>query len=88
MKWQRSRCLVVSRLSGDLFTFKFSELDDVTSEGACREGGPEAGRGCPSKWVTFVFEWLRCDGSDSRRKRFRLVSPRLAASSSSFFVAL
>lgn len=86
MKWQRSRCLVVSRLSGDLFTFKFSELDDVTSEGACREGGRLRGReGMPQQVGDFC---IRVVAMRRKRQSTEKVSPRLAASSSSFFVAL
>lgn len=89
MKWQRSRCLVVSlsrRLSGDLFTFKFSELDDVTSEGTAK--GAQGREGIPQQVGDFCIRVvaMRRKRQSTEKVSPRLVFSRLASSSSSFFL--
>lgn len=82
--------LVVSlsrRLSGDLFTFKFSELDDVTSEGTAR--GRKGGReGIPQQVGDFCIRVvaMRRKRQSTEKVSPRLVFSRLASSSSSFFL--
>lgn len=75
MKWQRSRCLVVSRLSGDLFTFKFSELDDVTSEGAGR-GERQGGDTPASGWLLYSSG---CDATEATVDGKGFASSRLVS---------